>query len=408
MKIFSYKGKGPSGISGGIIEAPSIQAASTQLREKGIIPIQINEATEKVSSGTIKTSFADLFTRISIKELIMFTRQMYTLTHSGVPISQALFGLASNQHNPQFKKAILAVHADIESGYSLHQAFANQSHIFNDLYVSLVEVGENTGRLDAAFEQAGFYLEREHETKQQIKAASRYPMIVLGTLGIAMVIINVFIVPQFAKIFESFDAELPLPTIIMIATSNFFIDYWYILIAGSIALMIAIGQYLKTPSGLRQWDFIKLKLPLIGSIFFQATLGRFARTLGIMTQAGLPILKCLSLIQGSIGNAYIAHRMAGIIEDTRSGKPLATATRNSGLFTPLVCQMFQVGEESGRLDSLMNDVASYYEREVDYELKRFSSAIEPIMIVLMAGMVLILALGVFLPLWDMSSHMMNK
>lgn len=404
MNKFAYKGNSPSGMTSGVIEALNAQAANTLLRARGVTPFSITPANQ--SSHPSETTFdltAFIF-RISLKELIMFTRQMYTLMHSGVPIGQSLDGLANNQHNAQFKKVIMDIHNDIESGHSLHQAMKNQSHVFDELYVSLIEVGENTGRLDISFEQAGFYLEREHETRQQIKAATRYPVVVLATLAIALVIINVFVIPQFSKIFESFNADLPLPTQIIIGTSHFFTNYWYVLIIGIVLTVLGTQQYLKNPAGLRQWDYIKLKLPIIGSIFFQATLGRFARTLGIMTQAGLPILKSLDLIKLSIGNAYISHRLGTVIEDTKSGLPLATATKNSGLFTPLVCQMFQVGEDSGRLDSLMNDVATFYEREVDYELKRFSSAIEPIMIILIAGMVLILALGVFLPLWDLSSH----
>lgn len=408
MKKFSYKGKNASGVTTGVIDAANAQSASTQLRAKGITPISIEAVNIEIKKSAPVDGLSSFLLRVSQKELIMFTRQMYTLTHSGVPISQALYGLAANQHNSLLKRAILAIHADIESGYSLHNALSNQPRIFNPLYVSLIEVGENTGQLDTAFEQAAFYLEREHETRQQIKAATRYPTIVLATLAIALVIINVFIVPQFSKIFENFDAELPLPTIIIVSFSNFFIHYWYLIVAGVILSFLMLNQYLKTESGLRNWDHIKLKIPIIGPIFFHATLGRFTRSLSIMLKAGLPILRCLSLIQGSIGNAYIAQKMTGIIDDTRSGKPLAVATRNSGLFTPLVCQMFQVGEASGRMDSLMNDVATFYEREVDYELKRFGSAIEPILIIFMAGIVLILALGVFLPLWDMSSHIMSR
>lgn len=403
MPAFEYSGRAGGRTVDGIIEAASAEAVADQLINQGITPVTIQE-TKASEPSEAKSSWTSWFQKkVALPELIMFSRQMYTLNKSGVPIMQALLGLANTTRNPALAQVEREVAADLEAGLTMSNALKRHPKIFSPLYVSLVQVGENTGRLDTAFLQASNYLDLEYETRQRIKSATRYPIMVIMAIVVAVVIINIFVVPAFADIFSQYQKELPLPTRILIGTSEFTLNYWPAILVALALLAFAFNRYVSTTRGKIQFHRLLLKLPVIGQIFETIVLGRFSRSMAVMLRSGIPIIQSLQTTAGAVGNAYVKVKVEEMRESTERGSKITSAAHATNMFTPLVLQMIAVGEETGSMEVLLDEVADYYERDVDYDLKRLSSAIEPIMIVIIAAMVLVLALGVFLPLWELSS-----
>ena len=328
---------------------------------------------------------------------------MFSLTRAGIPILRAVSGLAESSNSARMRVALLDVIAQLERGRSLSSALHLHSDIFNQLFVSIIHVGENTGRLDDAFLQLAEYLEREQETRKQIKAATRYPIFVLIALALAFVVLNVFVIPKFATMFAKFGAELPTMTKVLLAISDFMINRSYILI-GIIALIsYGIYRYVGTESGRYKWDRLKLRLPVVGDIIRRSLLARFSRSFSMMLHSGVPLTNALNLVADAVDNAYVSASVIEMRQRIEKGENLTRVSHASGLFTPMIMQMINVGEETGRVDELLAEVAGFYEREVDYDLKSLTAKIEPFLIVIVAGMVLILALGIFSPMWDMMS-----
>lgn len=403
MPEYYYKARNPRGDAvEGRIEAPSADAVATQLINSGVTPIDIGEAAPRSDvMAQLRRRLASR--RPTLEDMILFARQMYSLMRAGVPIIRALTGLAENTRNPKFAETLQEVVASLESGRNLTGAMSRHPDVFSSLVVSLVQVGENTGRLDQAFAQIAQYLDQEKTVRDQVKTALRYPLTVVVAIVIAVGIINVYVVPQFVSLFESFHARLPLPTRILMATSQFTVHYWYWILT---VLAAAIGGgvfYLRSEHGHYRWDRFKLRLPILGDILLRATLGRFSRAFAMSLRAGVPLVQALTVVSRAVDNVYVGDRILQMRNGVERGDSLTRTAAATDLFTPLVIQMLAVGEESGSVDELLDEVAGFYEREVDYDLKRLSSAIEPVLIVVIGGMVLVLALGVFLPLWDMAA-----
>ncbi|HCV19819.1 MAG TPA: MSHA biogenesis protein MshG, partial [Alteromonas sp.] len=296
----------------------------------------------------------------------------------------------------------------LERGRTLSSAMHQHSEIFDRLYVSVVHVGENTGRLDEAFLQLAGYLEREQETRRQIKAATRYPIFVVFALVAALIIMNIFVIPKFADMFNKFGAELPVMTRFLLGMSDFFINQWYILVGAIFAIAFGVRNYLQTPDGNLAWSRKKLKLPIIGKVIERSLLARFCRSFSMMLQAGLPLTTALNLVAEAVGNRFMETKIIDMRQSIEKGENLSRVTQASGLFTPMVLQMVNVGEETGRVDELLAEVADFYEREVDYDLNSLTAKIEPVLIGIVAGMVLVLALGIFTPMWDMMSAIKGR
>jgi MSHA biogenesis protein MshG len=397
---FSYKARKSGGeLATGILEAPDASTVAQILTGRSFTPIEITENSQEQTAELSQISF---FTpQITLDDLVMFSRQMYSLAKSGIPILRAVRGLADTTSSKRMAVALDDVADQLERGRTLSSALNKHDHMFGRLFVSIVHVGENTGKLDDAFLQLSFYLEREQETRKQIKAATRYPMFVIIAIVIAMVIMNIVVIPIFADMFLSFGAELPLMTRILLSTSNFFITKWPFLLVAIALITSLIVRYLRTENGRYKWDRTKLKLPVVGSIFERTLLGRFARSFSMMLVSGVPLTSALNLVAEAVNNAFMAERILSMRKNIEKGESLSRVASSSKLFTPLVLQMINVGEETGRVDELLAEVAEFYEREVDYDLKSLTSKIEPILISIVAGMVLILALGIFTPMWDM-------
>lgn len=403
MPTYQYKGRNQRGEAvNGRLEAPSQDAVATQLFNTGVIPIDIFEASaSKDVVGALKIQFGEQ--KVGLDELALLCRQMYTLLKAGVPIMQALKGLRESTANPTLARVLGDLSDTLDAGQDLTAGFKRHPKIFPNLFISLVQVGETTGSLDAAFLQLADYLEREKDTHDRIKSALRYPAMVLGAIVVAMFIINIFVIPAFAQVYAGFKVELPLVTKILIVTSHFFVAYWSHMLIAGVAAAFGFRAYVRTEVGRYKWDRFKLRIPVAGSIVYRATLGRFARAFAITTKAGVPIIQGMTVISRAVDNAFISSRILQMRDGIERGETIARTAQATEMFPGLVVQMIAVGEETGSLDDLMIDVAEYYEREVDHALKNISSSIEPILIVVIGIMVLILALGVFLPMWDLAA-----
>lgn len=402
MPSFKYKGRGVSGdIQSGDIDALDMQNAAKLLNAKSIIPIEIKPYENAKAVRVEKEPEIHFLTpNVKLDELVIFARQMYSLTKAGIPIIRAVSGLTTTK-SLRLRAALKDVIYSLEKGRSFSSALAQHPKIFNQLFVSVVHVGENTGQLDSAFLQLAAYLEREQATRKQIKAATRYPMFVIGAIVAALIIMNIMVIPVFADMFSKFGTELPATTLFLLGMSDFFMNQWYVLIGIILVSIIITKQYIDTHEGRVKWDHAKIKMPIIGSVIERSLLARFSRSFSMMLSAGVPLTTALTLVADAVSNAYMANAILTMRKRIEKGESLTRVANASNLFTPLVLQMISVGEETGRVDELLAEVSDFYEREVDYDLSSLTAKIEPILISIVAVMVLVLALGIFTPMWDM-------
>lgn len=408
MPTFQYRGRNQRGEAvQGRVEALTAEAVATQLFNTGITPIDINEAAV---GGDVLRSLRVWLGRDKVRliDLIFFSRQMYTMYKAGVPIMQALRGLRESTPNPAMARVLQGVSDSLDAGLDLSSAVRRHPDVFSTLFVSMVQVGESTGSLEQTFLQLALYLEREKDTRERIKAALRYPIFVLVAIGIAMFIINLFVIPAFAKVYAGFHAQLPWATRILMAVSGFTVAYWYLILGAVVGGVLGFRYYIDTPAGRYWWDSKKLTLPVVGRILYQATLARFTRSMAITIKAGVPLVAGMTAVARAVDNVFIGERIVQMRDGVERGENIARTAIVTGLFPALVVQMITVGEETGAMDAMMQEVSEYYEREVDYAIKNLSAAIEPILITAIGVMVLILALGVFLPMWDLATAVRGR
>ena len=407
MTVFAYTGRAAGGESvKGRMEAESADGVATRLLQGGITPVDIVSGVVAASGAGPSTDLGELARRLGFGkpktvDLILFTRQMFTITKAGIPLLRGLRGLASSTHNPTLRLALEDMIASLEAGRTLGQSFGQNGHVFSPLYVGMVAVGESTGTLENSFLRLGEHLAQEQDIHDRVKSAVRYPMIVLIAIMIAIGVVTTFVIPRFAPLFRALGNQVPLPTRIIMGASEFAQHFWHVGLAGVVLLALAVRQVLKNPRARRVWHRLKLRIPVMGKLTHQAILARVTRTLSVSLAAGMPMLETLATLTRSAGNDYIAERIEQLRESVARGEPLARAATAAGIFPALVLQMIAVGEETGELSSLLDEVAGFYEREVDYQLKTLSAAFEPVLLVCVGGMVLVLALGVFLPMWNL-------
>lgn len=409
MPFFSYKGRNAGGnLVQGVLEGPDSGAVAAQLFNTGITPVSISETEapkKKGGSGIGLNLFKEQITSLDV---MLFSRQMYTLSKSGIPILRALTGLQSSTPNESFAEVIGEVRQSLDSGRELSAALAQHPKVFSPFYVSMVRVGEGTGLLDAVYMRLFEHIEFERFMRDQVKSALRYPSFVVAAMGIALVIVNLFVIPAFAKVFEGFGTELPLMTRILLGFSNFMVVSWPYLLAFVIGSVFLFRSWVGTKAGKLKWDQFKMHIPIAGKIVRKATLARFARSFALATKSGVQVLQGLTLVAQTVDNDYISSKVEGMRSGVERGESITRTAAASGVFTPVVMQMIAVGEESGSLDDLMEEVADMYQREVEYELKTLGAQIEPILIVFLGILVLVLALGIFLPIWDLGRVALAK
>lgn len=402
MPFFAYKGRNARGeLVQGKLESPDSGAVADQLFNTGVTPIDIfpaGESTQNEIGGWLARITTD---KIQFIDLLLFSRQMYTLLKAGVPILRALSGLQESTNNRAFALMLKDVRESLDSGRELSVSLRRHPKVFSQFYVSLIRVGEITGSLEEAFLRLFHHLEFEREMRERVGSALRYPIFVLIAMAVALVVINIFVIPAFAKVYQGFKTELPYLTQLLIGFSNFMVHSWPLLLVLLFSAVIGFRMYVATRNGKYQWDKFKLRIPIAGKIVLKATLARFARSFALAFKSGVPVVQGLSVVAQVVDNDYIAQRIEQMRDGVERGESVLRTAVTTGVFTPVVHQMIAVGEETGELDNLLQEVAEMYEREVEYEVKTLSAQIEPVLIIGLGVMVLILALGVFLPIWDL-------
>ncbi len=411
MPFFAYTGRNTQGIAvKGVLEGESVENVATQLLKDGITPLDIHKtnairtSTGQTKKGASPTLVERLFgQKITIIDLMLFSRQMNTLLKAGVPILRALTGIEDSTPNRRFKEIVREMRQTLDNGRELSFALSKHPNIFDHFYVSMVRVGELSGLLDKIFFQMFEHLEFEKAMKEKISSALRYPTFVVVAVAVAIAVINIFVIPAFAKVYESFKVELPIMTRILIATSKFTSAYWYYILIAIAVIYFGFKYITRTAVGKYHWDRIKLEIPIAGKIIRKGTLARFARSFALAGRSGVPIIQALTTVAQVVDNDFIAQRILKMREGIERGESILRTATNSEIFTPIVLQMIAIGEETGSVDELMEEIAEMYQQEVEYEIKTLSEQIEPILIVVLGVLVLILALGVFLPIWDLGS-----
>jgi MSHA biogenesis protein MshG len=399
---FSFKGRNTRGeLITGTLEGSDVGVIADQLINTGITPVDIR-SSQRILGDDVPAWWRALGRRkATLLDLMLFSRQMYTLLKAGVPILRALAGLQEAAVNPTMIEVIKDLRVSLDSGRELSASMRRHPDVFSFFYVSLVRVGELTGQLEDVFLRLYNHLEFEKEIRDSIRAAVRYPIFVVCTMAGAIVIVNLFVIPAFAKVYAGFKAELPYLTKLLIGFSNFMVETWPLQIAVAVGAAFGFRAWIATRNGKYKWDRFKLRIPIAGKILLKATLARFARSFSLALQSGVPVVQALSTVALVVDNDYIGQRIEQMRDGVERGESVLRTAVSAGIFTTVVLQMIAVGDETGELDSLMREVADLYERDVEYEVKTLAQQIEPILIIGLGGLVLVLALGIFLPIWDL-------
>ena len=411
MAVFAYKGRNTRGdLVQGTLEGNDSGTIADQLFNIGIAPTEIKVARRSGDRRKRRGRWwSDLLREKKVEpvELMLFSRQMHTLLRAGVPIMRALAGLQESSQNPVFSDMLQDLRESLDNGRELSTAMRLHPKTFSPFYVSMVQVGEMTGMLDETFMRLYTHLEFDKEMSDRVKGAMRYPMFVVTAMAIAIVIVNIFVIPQFAKVFAGFHTELPLMTRLLMGFSSFMVHSWPILLAMLIAAVLGFRLYISTRDGRYNWDRYKLRIPIAGKIIFKSMLARFARSMALAFKSGIPIVQGMNVVSTVVDNEFMRARIEQMRDGVERGESILRTAVGAGVFDATVLQMIAVGEETGDLDGLMFEVAGMYEREVEYEVKTLAQQIEPVLIVALGILVLILALGVFLPMWDLGQAAMH-
>lgn len=401
MPQFAWFGRNASQQAvSGVLESAGRWQVAESLAAQGIVPVVIEPHVEPVDARDTLRAFVKR-QRVGDVELLLFTRQMHTLLRSGVPILRALRALQDSATHRGLHELLDKLRQALDGGHELSQAMARHEDVFDRFFIAMVRVGESTGQLSEVFHSLHNHLEFQRLMREQIASALRYPKFVIGAMVAALAVINLFVIPAFAKVFDNLHAELPLMTRLLLGGSNFFLDAWPAMLAALVLAVLAWRRAVATPRGRLWWDRWKLRLPIAGKVLRKGALARACRSLALVLRSGVPVLDGLQLAAAVTENAHMEGAILGMRSAVEHGESVLAASRKAGIFTPIVLQMVMVGEESGTLEEMLDEVGALYQREVEYELKTMSQQIEPILIFVLGAMVLVLALGVFMPMWDL-------
>lgn len=386
----------------GEIAAESVSDAADQLALSGHVVLTLTPPRPVSVFGRLSAMLSRVGpARPPAAELIMFCRQMTSLLRAGVPLTRAVDSISETTRAGPLKRALKLIGADLQAGSDFSTAVRAHPEIFSTLFASLVESGESVGRLDVAFADIATNLERERETLRRVWAALRYPMFVISLLVIALIVINLFAIPIFTQIFSRVEQDLPLATRLLMGTSDLLINFGPGLAALLVFMVLLARLLMRTPRGRLIWDRASLRIPVVGPIFGMCVLARLCRGMAMTVASGIPLLRALTLSAEVVDNRHVRQQVLGMRQDLERGEGIAQSASLSGLFSPLVVQMMAVGEEAGTVDELMNIVGQYYENEASYAAQRMSSMLQPALLLVVGGIVALVALGVFLPMWGL-------
>ena len=396
MSTFAYKALDPTGSTvQGEIEAEDKVAVASQLRSRGLIVVDIDEQNQ--GSGDI----FERFKKVKADELTVATRQFSTMVSSGMSMLRALYVLEEQQENPKLKEAFSQVRKDVEAGLALSDALARHPDIFNELYVAMVAAGETGGILEETLHRVADQLEKDASLRRQIKSAMVYPIVIFSFAGIVVIALVAFLVPVFEGVFKDFGGSLPGITKVTVSFSHLVTRQPYIIIGVAFALVYGFRRWKNSKRGHEQWDRIKLRFPFkIGDVVQKVALARFARTYSALIAAGVPMLEAIEITGRTSGNIVVENAMHAVHESVRNGGTIAAPMRDEpDAFPGMVVQMVAVGEETGALDSMLAKIADFYEDEVEAAVKALTSILEPIMIILVGGIVGFVVIAMYLPLF---------
>jgi len=411
MTAFRYQAiEGGGGAVNGVVEADSRKAALSILAERGLFPSQLESAavesdTRPVAAAPVKETpriQIRLGTGIKRKEITAFTREMAALLQAGIPIPQALDGLGQEEENPALRVVVLQISESVRKGAAISTALDEHPKLFNKLYVSMVRVGEEAGVLPNVMGDLAQLLEHEDEVRGEVAAAVAYPLFVLGFGVFTVAVLLTVVLPRLFGMLQDMLAVLPLPTLILLNVSSVLSKHWVWLAIGSIAGVVTLRWYVRSPQGGLVWDHVKLRLPVMGSVFRASALSRFARTLGTLVKSGVSLLPALKIVENTIGNRVIASLIARVSDETRGGDSLATPLRKLNIFPNTVIQMINVGEETGKLDEMLLKIASIEERHMRARTKTLVSLLAPVLILIVGALVGFMVIALLLPIFKMS------
>jgi MSHA biogenesis protein MshG len=408
MAVYTWRGRNTRGeLVQGQLEGANDTGIADQLMLMGVAPVHITLkiAKEKKDADPWWERLSQQ--PVALEDVLIFSRQMHTLNKAGIPILRAFAGLQASATKPAVVAMLKDMQASLDQGRELSVALTKYQPVFGAFYIAMIRVGEMTGRLTEVFLNLTNHLEFERDVRERIKQATRYPVFVMVAMAIALVVVNIFVIPVFAKVFEGFNAELPLITRGLLAFSGLVQTWWPLFFASMVLGVLMFRGYIRTQEGRYKWDGFKLRLPIAGDIIFKATLARFARSFALASQSGLPLPQALSVVAQTVDNAFLGSRILQMRNGIERGETITRCASATNIFTPVVLQMMGVGEETGELDALLFEIATLYERDTDYSIKGLAAAIEPILLTFIGGLVLLLALGVFLPLWNMGQAAMG-
>ncbi len=403
MKTYIYTAYNDHGTEvSGELEAESSDMAYDILSDKGYIPESVKRKTGADASGFF-SSLNERLTPVKARDLILFTKQFKTMIQAGVAMIQILEIMIKQTDNKRLKSALERMLVDIREGASLSIAFKNQSPLFSKLYCSMIEAGESSGSLPTVLDRLIYIIEHEDKVRSDIKTALRYPAIVVVMLVGVFFFLLTFIVPQFVSILDKAGVELPLPTKICILLYTILQDYWMVLLIIISATVITAYKVLQTEAGLFYRDRFLMRTPLIGPLFIKSAMSRFASIFSILQSSGVTVLESMDILSNTIGNAAITREFVTIKELLAEGRGISNPLSRAKYFTPMVVNMTAIGEESGNLDAMLQEIANHYDTEVEYTTKSLSDAIAPILTIALAAVVGFVALSIFLPMWNLTN-----
>jgi len=401
MPLYSYLARDKQGkpVKGEVVLENETELIR-YLEKEDLLPIKFEE---KIESKTRRFSLSSLLSRkIKKQTLIIFTRQFASTIRAGIPLVNALRFLAEEAEDKLFKQILSRIVIDVEQGLSLSTALRKYPEIFPELYVEMVGSGEASGTLDKVMENLAQTMERDYRLYLEIRNALRYPALVVVAIIIAIFVITLFVIPKFARIYSQFKMPLPLPTRILIGISNFLLHNIFLLIFLGLILIIGFNYWKKTPKGKLMWGRIRLKIPILGDIFMKVSLLRFCFIFNALNSVGLPILKSLEIVAKTMGNDFLKQRAEFFRQGVSEGKSLSSLIARDGYFPKLLANMIGVGEQSGSMDIVLESLAEFYNTEVRSKLDALTVTLEPVLTAFLAVCVFVLALGVFLPMWNMT------
>lgn len=401
MATFSYTAKDMNGKTiKGTFDAANRDQVVGLIREKRYIPVEIKEVQAK-SALSKEVSF--LQPKVKLRDLALFCRQFATTLRSGITVVDSLDILRKQSSNKTLQKVVDGLHEDVQKGNSLSSAFAKEPKIFPSILINMIETGEVSGNLDDVMDKMAYHFEKEFKINQKVKSAVTYPIVVsIVAIGVVIMLLT-FVVPTFVNMFASFDAELPLPTRILIGISDGLKNYWYIYIIVIVAAIFLYRRYASTPQGRMKVDEIKLKVPIFGPLINKIAMNRFASNMAVMLTSGVDIIQAVDIVEKVVGNDFIRTRLEDVKDGIRKGYGLGMSMEQNGAFPPLVYQMVDVGETSGTLDYVLEKVSDFYETEVDTAVSQLTTVLEPVIIVVLGVIVAFIIISMLLPMFDLYS-----